>query len=241
MPYIDRDIIERLIMKSGLYCGTDADKRYSVERIRSLPTADVAEVKWLPVVGYEGLYEVSNFGDVRSTNGSIIHQSLSRKRNTDYKVVWLKKDGIGKNAYVHRLVAEAFIENPNAYPIINHKDEDGTNNRVGNLEWCTNAYNLTYGTAIERGASKKRGVLLGEDHKKKISESMKRYNLTDESTSIPVVCLENGKTYRNARCASEELGVTEGSIKRSCERETVKGRKYTFRFAERKEGGVYEP
>lgn len=67
------------------------------------------------------------------------------------------KDGICKEFYVHRLVAEAFIPNPDGLPMVNHKDEDKTNNFAENLEWCTNEYNVNYGTAKERRAKKIRG------------------------------------------------------------------------------------
>ena len=91
---------------------------------------------------------------------------------TCYKRVSLYKDGQYKSKYVHRLVAEAFIPNPNNSPVVNHKDEDGTNNKVENLEWCTNQYNANYGTARERQREKIVGVPHTEEHKKKISDSL---------------------------------------------------------------------
>ena len=92
-----------------------------------------------------------------------------------YKIVSLTKDGKTKNVFVHRLVAEAFIDNPYNLPMVNHKDEDKTNNFVENLEWCTNKYNLSYGTARQRQARKIRGRSLTEEHKSKIAKSMKAY------------------------------------------------------------------
>lgn len=102
---------------------------------------------WMPVKGYEGLYEVSNKGNIRNSKGRLMR--LFKSKN--YNKVELTKDGIGKKFYIHRLVAEVFI--PNTDPsktIINHKDENPQNNRVENLEWCTYSYNLRYGTAQER-------------------------------------------------------------------------------------------
>lgn len=97
-----------------------------------------------------------------------------------YKVVILYKDGKKKTYLVHRLVAIAFIPNPNNLPIINHKDENKTNNNVNNLEWCTYEYNNTYGTARKRASEKMRGENnpnYGKHHseetKKKMSESHK--------------------------------------------------------------------
>ena len=106
-------------------------------------------VIWKPVVGYEGLYEVSNTGLVKSLGNSITHKTphLLKIRNNGrcgYCRVQLYKNGISKMKSVHRLVAEAFIPNPNDYPLINHKDEDVTNNHIDNLEWCTASYNYQY-------------------------------------------------------------------------------------------------
>lgn len=109
--------------------------------------------KWLDVVGYEGLYEVSNYGRVRSVYTKRV---LSPGLSQGYFYVALYKDKKRSNKQVHRLVAEAFIPNPNNFPIINHKDEVKTNNMVENLEWCSYAYNNTYnGLAVKRGDSLK--------------------------------------------------------------------------------------
>ena len=70
--------------------------------------------------------------------------------NTGYLMVHLYSGGKRNRIHVHRLVASAFIPNPKDYPIVNHKDEDKTNNRVSNLEWCTHRHNYLYGTAVER-------------------------------------------------------------------------------------------
>lgn len=112
---------------------------------------------WKPVVGYEGLYEVSNMGRIRSLDridslGRKIVGKIKNQRNDldGYKHVDLFKNGKAKTAKVHREVAMAFIPNPENLPQINHKDEDKANNRVDNLEWCTPGYNNNYGTHAER-------------------------------------------------------------------------------------------
>lgn len=95
--------------------------------------------EWRPIRGYESLYEVSNYGNVRSINRRIeLKQETTEK---GYKRVWLIKDGKGQHKKVHRLVAEAFIPNPDNLPQINHISGDKSDNRVCNLEWCDNRYN----------------------------------------------------------------------------------------------------
>lgn len=102
---------------------------------------------WLPVKGYEGRYSVSNRGDVKShLTGKLLVQSYN---TFGYKQVSLHKSGKQDTKTVHRLVAEAFLPNPNNLPYINHKDEDKTNNDVSNLEWCTHQYNTEYSCAKE--------------------------------------------------------------------------------------------
>lgn len=115
---------------------------------------------WRPVPGYP-LYEASSWGNVRSRDHTVIRKGrltwirgkeLKQKTDHGYKTVMVYAGGkhSGKNMRVHRLVALAFISNPENLPFINHKDENRTNNRPENLEWCTHEYNVNYGTAIER-------------------------------------------------------------------------------------------
>ena len=102
---------------------------------------------WKPIVDYEGLYEISNRGNVRSLCAGRWKSRIMRKPVKDkdgYLTVNLKKNGRYKCAKIHRLVAEAFLDNPNNFPCINHKDENKTNNHVINLEWCTIKYNNNY-------------------------------------------------------------------------------------------------
>ena len=147
------------------------------------------EVVRKPVRGYENRYVVDQFGRVfgidRATtvfdNGRIYEKHITGKQmkqsihTKGYKTVTLTKDGKSKTVFVHRIVAEAFIVNPDNLPMVNHKDEDKTNNFAENLEWCTNEYNLSYGTARRRQAKKLRGRPHTEAHKAKIASSMKKY------------------------------------------------------------------
>lgn len=111
--------------------------------------------EWRAVEGYEGLYEISDYGRVKSLKGWDGHKYISRERilapskqqaNRYYmrSVVGLIKEGKREMKKVHRLVAEAFISNPNNYKIVNHKDGNPLNNRVDNLEWCTQKMNIAH-------------------------------------------------------------------------------------------------
>ena len=165
---------------------------------------------WKPVPGYENLYEISDHGRVKSLakdvkfNGCIRHQKeiimSPQKDMFGYFKVQLHKDGIMKTCKIHRLVAEAFIPNPEHYRCINHKDEVKTNNHVSNLEWCTHKYNSNYGTGKNRGSEKR---------KKKVAQ----YDL-------------NGKfvaTYNSIGDASMQTGLCSNGIGQCCS----KNKKYS--------------
>ena len=117
--------------------------------------------EWRDIEGYEGLYQVSNLGRVRSLNcrghKGCIGILTPRLDGKGYEMVALYKEGKARNTKVHRLVAQAFIPNPNNYPQVNHKDENKINNNVSNLEWCTVLYNNCYGTRLKRVSDKNKG------------------------------------------------------------------------------------
>lgn len=122
---------------------------------------------WKPIEGYEGYYEISNCGRVRSLDrvvkskkgwsksikGVILKQTL---QHHGYMQISLLKDSHHKAVWVHSLVAKAFLPNPDNLPCVNHKDEDKTNNNVENLEWCTVKYNNNYGDKKQRISLKQR-------------------------------------------------------------------------------------
>ena len=115
---------------------------------------------WKDIPGYERLYQVSNLGNVRSLNYNRTGEIKLLKQIPDkggYKTIQLCKNGKPKHCKIHRLVAMAFIPNPNNLPAVNHKDENPSNNNVNNLEWCTIAYNNNYGTKKERLSESLRG------------------------------------------------------------------------------------
>lgn len=109
---------------------------------------------WKPVIGFEGFYEVSDMGRVRSVDRVIERKGKGKAKFTQqiikpfesngYLMVTLRKNGVKKNCKVHRLVAEAFIPNADNLPCINHRDANRKNNEKTNLEWCSYLYNNQY-------------------------------------------------------------------------------------------------
>lgn len=122
---------------------------------------------WKDILDYEGLYQVSSMGRVKSLErysykGNRSVQRLKTRilkagiRKDGYLTVVLRKDGKSTSYLVHRLVASAFICNPNGFNVVNHKDENKQNNDVRNLEWCNSLYNNTYNNiALRRQMNKK--------------------------------------------------------------------------------------
>ena len=173
------------------------------------PLKQTEEWKWID--GYENYYQVSNLGRVKSVDREVFYKDGRKAihkggpvaintRPNGYLKANLYKDGKMKNVTIHRLVAEAFIPNPNNYPVINHKDENKANNYVENLEWCTYKYNSNYGTAKERWASKQsipvKGVHI-ETGKEIYLKSMAEGALYGfDQRAISAVCLGEYKTHR---------------------------------------------
>lgn len=137
--------------------------------------------EWRPIVGFEGLYEVSNTGQVRNHRGKLLRPGLDHQ---GYLKCVLCKGGKTKTIYIHRLVAQAFIPNPMYLKQVNHKDEDKSNNNVDNLEWCTARYNVNYGSAqkkrvktnIINGKYKFTGHKKGEYRKEYYDENRDKIN-----------------------------------------------------------------
>ena len=120
---------------------------------------------WRDVKGYEGIYKVSEKGVVISLprvvngiNNNVRFQKLYKMKihqdKNGYWIVNLSKDYTNDLKLLHRVIAEAFIPNPNNLPHINHKDENPSNYAIDNLEWCNHLYNMNYGTRNERVAAK---------------------------------------------------------------------------------------
>ena len=172
---------------------------------------------WKPVKGYENYLLVSNLGRVKAVKrfGVKEHLFVPVKKKSGYLGICLKvkKDGISKNLKIHRMVAEAFIENKDNKKLINHIDEDKTNNRYDNLEWCTAKENANHGTRNKRilDTKKKNGTLLGANHKK-------------------CKCLETGMVFNSQSDAARYFDTPAQHISICCKDEWRTTRGYHFRF-----------
>lgn len=190
-----------------------------------METKNYINEEWKPIKCYEGLYEISNFGRVkrlgrieyvkRSNGYSRTKQEKILKpkmHNRGYLQVSLYKNNKMINAYIHRLVAQAFIKNPNNYPCVNHKDEDKANNHVSNLEWCTIEYNDNYGTRNKRQGEKVKG----------------RYN---GPNSKQVRCVETNIVYPSAAEAGRQLKISSSHISQCCIGKRNKCNGYHWEYA----------
>lgn len=172
---------------------------------------------WKDIVGFEGYYQVSSCGRVRRSDN---HKIKSSPLNAyGYPQVNLYKDGKSHLYRVHRLVATAFIPNPNNLPMINHKDEVTTNNNVNNLEWCDAKYNVNYGSGkAKRALSRSKRVL--------------QYSLTGQLI----------QEWKSATEAARELGFPQSGINWCCLRKpkhnSCKG--YIWRFKDDKSPVVFK-
>lgn len=145
--------------------------------------------EWKDIKSYEGLYQISNLGRVKSLNYNKTNtiSVLKPGKCRGYLQVSLCKNGEHKYFKVHRLVAQAFIPNPNNYKEVNHKDEDKTNNRVDNLEWCTSKYNSNYGTRNKRASEKRKGSKNPKAHRVQCSTTGKKFNCIKEATEYYLI------------------------------------------------------
>ena len=143
---------------------------------------------WKDIKGYEGLYQVSSLGRVKSLPKYHFNycRILKPVKTAGYLRVCLHKSFNQKDHLIHRLVAEAFIPNPANLPQVNHKDEDKNNNNVSNLEWCTSEYNMNYGTRLSKVSApvimcEKDGKVIEEFNS--ISSAHKKYRYSTGSIS----------------------------------------------------------
>ena len=158
---------------------------------------------WKDIKNYDGDYQVSNFGRVKSfKNGkeNILSLGITKRK---YQFVILSKNDIRKNFQVHRLVAMTFIPNPNNLPQVNHKDENPSNNNLENLEWCDNKYNINYGTRL-----------------KKLRMKVDQYTLDG-------IFL---KTWTGLRQVGIELGISPSNISACCKGKVKSAGKFKWKY-----------
>lgn len=172
------------------------------------------EEQWLDILGYEGLYQISNFGRVKSfyfKNPRI----LKPHKVKGYSNVELYKNKKKKQFYIHRLVMENFcpIENMNVLDV-NHKDEDKSNNHISNLEWMTHKDNLNYGSRAEKARMKMQGK--------------------NSSRSKKVRCIEKDVIYEALREAERQLGIPATNISKACKGKIKTAGGYHWEYVEEK-------
>lgn len=156
-------------------------------------------------------YIIFDDGKIFSKNRNKF-MKFSKSKRGDCKVI-LHSNGIPKAFAVHRLVAQAFIPNPNNLPQVNHKDENPSNNNVNNLEWCDAKYNINYGTCIERRSKSRIGSKLSQNTINKIIESKKQF-----AKKVYQYTLENElvSVFDSIRQASKNTGTPRDGISRCC-------------------------
>ena len=193
---------------------------------------------WKDIKGYEGLYQISNWGRVKSLGNNktrkekILKPCILKKGN--YLRIGLRKNGKRKMYLVHRLVAEAFIQNPNNLPFINHKDENPSNNCVSNLEYCDVLYNNNYGTRNKRISENHKGVLFSEEHKNNLSKALT--NRSDKSKPVFQIDKNTNEVIAEFPSAAEairQLGFQRNShISECCRGKYKTAYGYIWRYKE---------
>ena len=173
---------------------------------------------WIDIDSYEGLYQISNLGRVKSLDCSVNARNGKKRRRTGkilkqtdnghgYLFVNLSKNNLIKRFYVHRLIANVFIPNYNNLSEVNHKDENSLNNKANNLEWCTSKYNANYGTRNEKMKAQKR-LLQG----KLVARYDDNDNIIDKMYMSEAINF-NGVHYANLRKCCLGLQKTAGGFK----------------------------
>lgn len=169
---------------------------------------------WRPCI--DGNHFISNTGKVKYKNKIM----ATEHNHLGYESVKIMVNGQRKHFKVHRLVALAFIPNPNNYPVVNHKDENPRNNSVNNLEWCTQKYNMNYGTFRERASKSHKGKPCQNHLEKPVAQ----YDLRGK-----LICV-----YESIAKASNACGVERSNIRAICAGRIRNPRKYIFKFMEEK-------
>ena len=178
----------------------------------------IMEEIWKPVVGHEDMYRVSNLGRVMSINYRHTGKPhiLTPKKRCGYMAIHRRSNG--GDIAIHRLVAEAFIANPDNLPCVNHINEDKCDNRACNLEWCTHQYNNTYGNRLIKMANTRKSSKT-KTHKGDIYQ----YSITGEYIA----------TFTSTISASAETGIERSSINKCAlgQTKTAGGYKWSYNYS----------
>lgn len=195
---------------------------------------------WKDIEGYEGLYQISNWGRVKSLNYNRTGKEGILKpipTNNGYMIIGLYKNRKPNQYSIHRLVAQAFIPNPDNLPQVNHKDEDKSNNCVWNLEWCTAEYNMNYGTRNERSSENRKGKYNGEKHwnygkhrSKKTKNKISKNNKGKHSKKI--INLDTGEIFNSLSEAGEKYNIAFQGIYRVCKGRNKRAGGYKWAYYE---------
>ena len=206
---LDKEKVDTLFAELKMQMTTEVEKSIVDECIKNLENElDSAGEIWCDIEGYEGVYQVSNFGRVRSLKATNTRILKLRLEQDGYLTVGLYKNGV-KYPVVHRLVAKAFIPNPENKRTVNHIDGDKTNNRVENLEWATHKENLSH--ALVTGL---RPPIVGTyNHFAKLTEDEVRYIRSHYKKN----CKEFG-----VRALARKFNMSRESIIRIVRRQTYK-------------------
>lgn len=157
-------------------------------------------------------YRVSNLGRIQNSKGKILSPY---KNKFGYLNIDLFVNGKKWKCKIHRLVATAFIPNPNNLPMVNHKDEDKSNNDVTNLEWCNSSYNLSYGSRTEKMFQSRKGR-----NRKTAQKQVMQFDLQDNMIVI----------YNSISEASRCTGISCGAIWQSCNQDCITNRLYKWKY-----------
>lgn len=185
---------------------------------------------WKDVIGYEGLYIVSSMGRIKSLD-RIIATSNGKNQLHKGKMMKLLDNGNGyffvrikgKISYIHRLVAKAFIPNPDNLPEVDHIDTNKGNNKVGNLKWASRKDNCNNELTRSHITEAQKGRKVSEETKRKLSESCKGRKHTEEARRKiseaqykKVYCIELDRIFNSIKEASNELKINGGHISSCC-------------------------
>lgn len=195
---------------------------------------EFVEEVWRDVFGYEGMYQVSSKGRIMSlsreipakggayriTNNRVLSASVGKN---GYKKIVLSDNNVKKTFLIHRLVAKAFIPNPNEYSLVNHIDENKENNECKNLEWCNYSYNATHGNAMRKMINSRLNNGGNRAPKHVVGTS-----IDGDGEDIKVLKLNDVKNY----------GFHPSAVSLCCNGKRVSHKGYYWEFAQKEEGDV---